>query len=250
LQDRIKNPYLEVRDAEGNWVKVTADMGLPAGRPRTIAVDLTGKFPSASREVRITTNLCLYWDEVFAATGTQSPQAQQREVALADAHLRFRGFSRLDVHPERKQPEMYDYGRVYPTSMWNPAPGRYTRYGDTTELLRTVDDRFVIMGSGDEVILRFSAVGLPAVPRGWKRDFLLFVDGWAKETEANTAFGNSVEPLPFHGMTGYPYDPVEYYPRSPMHQRYLREYNTRPALRLIRPLSWNGTATPRRGFSE
>ena len=244
-------PYLEVRDAEGAWVKVIADMGLPAGRPRTIAVDLKGKFLSASREVRITTNLCLYWDELFAATGTRTPQARQTELALDGANLRFRGFSHLEVHPERKQPEMYDYARVYPTSMWNPAPGYYTRYGDTAELLRTIDDRFVIMGSGDEVILRFSGPDLPAVAPGWKRDFLLLVDGWAKESEANTAFGNSVEPLPYHGMTGYPYGPGERYPDSPAHRRYQREYNTRPALRLIRPLSWNGTMTPpNRVFSE
>ncbi len=234
-------PYLEVRDPQGRWVKVLPDMGLPAGRPRTIAVDLNGKFLSGSREVRITTNMCLYWDEVFAATGVNSPEAKQSELALQGADLRFRGFSHLDVHPERKQPELYDYARVYPTSMWNPAPGRYTRYGDTVQLLQTIDDRFVIMGSGDELALRFSADTLPALPRGWKRDFLLLVDGWAKESESNTAFGQSVEPLPFHGMSQYPYGPGERYPDSELHRRYQREFNTRPALRLIRPLAQNTT---------
>ena len=57
----------------------------------------------------------------------------------------------------------------------------------------------VIMGSGDEVRLRFRAAGLPALPAGWKRDFLLLVDGWAKDADANTAFSQSVQPLPFHG---------------------------------------------------
>ena len=46
----------------------------------------------------------------------------------------------------------------------------------------------VIMGSGDEIRLRFSAAGLPPLPAGWKRDFLLLVDGWAKDADANTAF--------------------------------------------------------------
>ena len=32
---------------------------------RCVAVDLRGKWLSASREVRIVTNLCVYWDEVF-----------------------------------------------------------------------------------------------------------------------------------------------------------------------------------------
>ena len=58
-------PYLQVKDAAGNWKTVVEDMGIPSGKPKTMAVDLTGKFLSASREVRIVTNLCVYWDEIF-----------------------------------------------------------------------------------------------------------------------------------------------------------------------------------------
>ena len=39
-------PYLQVRDAAGKWVTVIDDMGMPDGKPKTIAVDLTGKFLS------------------------------------------------------------------------------------------------------------------------------------------------------------------------------------------------------------
>jgi len=87
----------------------------------------------------------------------------------------------------------------------------------------------VIMGSGDELRLRFSRRGLPALKAGWKRDFLLLVDGWAKDGDANTAYSQSVEPLPFHGMSRYPYPGTERYP-------YGKRPNTRPALRLIRSL--------------
>jgi hypothetical protein len=34
-------------------------------------------------------------------------------------------------------------------------------------------------------------------------------------------------PLPFHGMTAYPYAAPERYPETPLHQRYRAEYNTR-----------------------
>jgi hypothetical protein len=37
-------------------------------------------------------------------------------------------------------------------------------------------------------------------------------------------------------MSSYPYPAAEHYPQDQQHQDYLREYNTRPALRLIRPL--------------
>lgn len=85
--------------------------------------------------------------------------------------------------------------------------------------------------------LLFNAEVLPALPAGWKRDFLLLVDGWAKDRDANTAFSQSTDPLPFHGMSRYPYSSEERYPEDLEHEQYRRTYNTRPALRLIRPLA-------------
>ena len=43
-------------------------MGLPSGTHRTMRVDLTGKFLSADHHVRIVTNLCVYWDQIFFTT--------------------------------------------------------------------------------------------------------------------------------------------------------------------------------------
>jgi hypothetical protein len=226
-------PYLQMQDAAGQWKTVIEDMGMPAGKPKTIAVEL--HFPSASRKVRIVTSVCVYWDEIFLSEGASQAEVRQREVPLVSADLHFRGFSRARVDPERKQPETFFYGNVSPTSSWNPTPGLYTRYGDVRELLRDVDDRLAIVGSGDEIRLRFSA-GLPAPPAGWTRDFLLKVDGWAKDRDPNTAFSASVEPLPFHAMSRYPYPAGEHFPEDAEHRRYRQEYNTRPALRLIRPL--------------
>jgi tetratricopeptide (TPR) repeat protein len=230
-------PYLQVKDAGGNWRTVIEDMGIPAGKPKTMAVDLTGKFLSASREVRIVTNLCLYWDEIFLTETSAPPQTRLTPVDTIAADLRFRGFSKATIHPERKQPEGFDYARVNATTMWNPTPGNYTRYGAVDKLLSEVDDRLVLMGSGDEVQLRFRAAGLPELPLGWKRDFLLLVDGWAKDADANTAFSQSVLPLPFHSMSRYPYPAAEHFPDDAAHLQYQRDFNTRPALRLIRPLS-------------
>src|SRR5581483_9602185 len=94
-----------------------------------------------------------------------------------------------------------------------------------------LDDRLVIMGSGDEVELSYDAATLPPLPAHWARDFLLLVDGWAKDADANTAFSQNVEPLPFHGMSGYPYPAAETYPQDEIHRRYREAYNTRSALR-------------------
>ena len=129
--------------------------------------------------------------------------------------------------------------------MWNPTPGLYTRYGDVTKLLAQVDDKLVLMGSGDEVQLRFDAAALPPLPPGWRRDWLLKVDGWAKDRDANTAYSQTVGPLPFHGMSSYPYPAAEHYPDSPEYRDYIKQYNTRPALRLLRGLQDGGTHTRR-----
>ena len=234
--NQLQLPYLQVKDGNGQWVTVIEDMGLPAGGPRTIAVDMAGKFLSDSREVRIATNLRLYWDEVFAAPKQEAGQSVVTHLLPETSDLGFRGFSQVVLHPERKQPERFQYASVSPTTMWNPTRGNYTRYGPVTELLSSIDDRFVILGAGDELTLRFPVPSLPELPSGWKRDFLLFVDGWAKEAGANTAFGDTVEPLPFHAMSGYPYGPDENFPDTEQHRAYLQKYNVRPALKLIRPL--------------
>jgi Flp pilus assembly protein TadD len=234
LADGLVMPYLQVQDAAGHWRTVNQDMGMPAGKPKSIVVPVD--FLSRSRKVRIVTNLCVYWDEIFLSEGASDEGAMLKPVPLATAELHFRGFSQSRIHPARKQPDTFFYGYVSPASFWNPTPGLYTKFGRVDELLREVDDRLVIMGSGDEVKLQFDARSVDAPRAGWSRDFLLKVDGWAKDRDPNTAFSSSVSPLPFHGMSGYPYPASEHYPRDAAHDDYQRTYNTRPAQVLIQPL--------------
>jgi hypothetical protein len=226
-------PYLEMQDARGRWVTVNEDMGMPAGKPKTISVPL--KFLSASRKLRIVTDLCVYWDEIFLSEGAPAFDGRVATVPQVQADLHFRGFSEARIDRERKQPDTFFYGKVSPASFWNPTPGMYTRYGDVRELFQNVDDRFVIMGSGDEARLEFDAF-VPGPPPGWTRDFLLKVDGWAKDRDANTAYGTSVLPLPFHAMTRYPYPASEHFPDDAAHREVMEKYYSRPALRLIRSL--------------
>jgi Tfp pilus assembly protein PilF len=229
-------PYLQVKDGAGRWQTVVEDMGIPAGKPKTIAVDLTGKFLSASREVRIVTNLCVYWDEIFLSEENGAPPVRLTSIDAQSADLHFRGFSKPVIHPQRKQPEGFDYAQWMAVSMWNPTAGYYTRHGDVKPLVAALDDQLVIMGSGDELRLLFPERAAGVLRAGWKRDFLLFVDGWAKDADANTAYSQTVDPLPFHGMSQYPYGNGEHFPDDAAHQWYREQYNTRPALRLLRPL--------------
>jgi len=171
----------------------------------------------------------VYWDEIFLSEDVSDPHVAPKQMPLLSSDLHFRGFSESRIDPRRRQPDTFFYGHVSPTSFWNPTPGLYTRFGPVDELLNDVDDRLVIMGSGEEVTLQFEPKGLEAPHQGWTRDFLLKVDGWAKDRDPNTAFSSSVLPLPFHAMSRYPYPVTEHYPRDAAHDYYQRSYNTRPA---------------------
>lgn len=230
-------PYLQVRNAQGKWQTVIADMGMPSGKTKTLAVDLTGKFLTANREIRIVTNMCVFWDEIFLGEDASTPAVKLTPLPALSAVLRYHGFSTSIIHPERKKPEHFLYQPTTVLSFWNPTSGYYTRYGDVRSLIQEPDDRLAIMGAADEVALEFDATAAPPLPNGWKRDYLLRVEGWAKDADANTGFGQSVEPLPFRKMSRYPYPAGENYPNDKALQAYRREYNTRPALRFTRPLA-------------
>lgn len=229
-------PYLQVRDGAGRWRTVIEDMGIPSGKTKTIAVDLSGKWLSGSRQVRIVTNLCVYWDEAFLGIEERRPETRLSELPLRIADLGFHGFSRPEIHPERLKPESFQYQPTVFQAPWDPTPGMYTRFGDVRPLLAEPDDMFVIMGTGDEIRLRFGATA-PPLPAGWTRDYLLYVDGWAKDSDPNTAFSQTVEPLPFHRMSRYPYPAGEAFPNTPRHRAWREHYNKRPALRFHRPLA-------------
>ena len=94
-----------------------------------------------------------------------------------------------------------------------------------TIALDKLQEFLLAMVPGDEVTVEFAAPA--AAPPGWKRDFLLYSDGWIKDSDLNTAHGTTVEPLPYHAITSYPYAPADRYPADSARQRYLREYNTR-----------------------
>jgi hypothetical protein len=228
-------PALQVKDKQGAWKTVIENIGIPVGRPQTIVADLTGKFLSESREVRIVTNMRIYWDRILVDTSADDPQLKLSRLNPVVANLRWRGFSR-EYSPDGRQPLGYDYKDVSFTSPWKVMTGRYTREGDVRELLAASDDMFVISRPGDELSLSFSANQLPPLPTGWTRTFLLYADGFSKEMDINSASPDQVGPLPFHGMTKYPYTWPEHYPLTLQRQRYLETYNTRIVLAPIAKL--------------
>jgi tetratricopeptide (TPR) repeat protein len=219
-------PYLEVQDAAGHWKRVVDDLGFPAGLARTMVADLTGRLPAGTKRVRILTNLKIYWDQILLDSTPEANLTRLSEVPLAEATLGFHGYPR-EMRGDLSSDMGYVYEEVSRTGPYTRHAGNYTRYGDALELLGAADDRFVILGSGDEVQLEFDSSRLAPVPAGWTRDYLFYADGFEKDMDFYAAHGYTVEPLPFHAMRGYPYIGAETYPREGPYLQYQLDLNTR-----------------------
>ncbi|MFQ5740037.1 MAG: FG-GAP-like repeat-containing protein [Acidobacteriota bacterium] len=223
---KLVPPYLQVRDAKGEWVTVIERMGFPAGLPKMMTVDLSGKFLSQRREVKIVTNMRIYWDQILVGSGPRRDDFRVHRLTADYADLHFRGFPAF-VSPDGREPKLYDYDRISQSAQWKVHIGGYTRFGDVLPLLEERDDRYVITRSGDEIEAFFDLAGLPELPAGWVRDYLLYVDGFGKDMDVNSARPDDVGPLPFHGMSAYPYPESESYPGDATHRDYLKKWNTR-----------------------
>ncbi len=219
-------PQLQVINREGNWETVINNLGFPKGKNKTMIFDLTGKFIVADYRVRIRTNMEIYWDHIFMATDVTNNDLTVVNLQPALADLHYRGFS-IVSRKDFGSPHMPDYYNINTGQKWRDLTGTYTRYGDVLPLLLESDNKYVIMNAGDEISLEFIASDLPDLPENWRRDFLFYNDGWLKDGDLNTAHGQTVEPLPFHGMSAYPYGPGDDYPTNSGYIEYMNMYNTR-----------------------
>lgn len=214
-------PKLQVKNAAGEWQTVIESIGISVGRPQTVVVDLTGKFLTDSREVRIVTNFMTFWDKIAVDTSIQTP-IKIKPLMPVRADLRERGYSE-----EIKIGGMLtaNYDKVLNDGRWKYFPGSFTRTGAVDPLLKSVDDIFVISKIGDELVLSFDA--LPEPPKGRKYTFLLYADGYSKEMDINSGSPDAVYPLPFKAMKKYPYGDDEKYPMNAVKQRMYEQYTTR-----------------------
>jgi tetratricopeptide (TPR) repeat protein len=226
-------PYVDAKDTQGKWARVVDDMGFPAGLPRTMIAELSGKLPMGTRRIRISTNLQIYWDSILVDRTAQheqqpSPQGgnyRLTSVPLTSADLRFHGYPR-QIEDKPPGNVKYVYEQISRTGPYARQSGTYTRYGDVRSLLSNFDDQLVVFGSGEEVALEFDPASLPKLPTGWVRDYFFFANGYEKDMDFYAADGNTVEPLPFRAMGAYPYA-GKTFPLDDRHLNYLLDYNTR-----------------------
>jgi len=200
-------PYLEVKDANGNWVRVPESRQFPIppdGIARTFVVDLTGLFLTDDYSMRINNFWNVTFDYIAVDTTTQA------------------NITTWEIYPHAELYQTFTTDSV--------SSGNFTRYGDVTALILNADDMFVIGKQGDTVSLAFPTADLAPPAEGMERDYFLFDSLWFKDETGNWGYGFdfTVDPLPFQSMSGFPYPlDTESYPNDEAHLNYLKEYNTR-----------------------
>ncbi len=222
---RLKAPSVHALRS-GRWVELFEEVGYPAGLQHTMTLDVTGRLLPGDRMIRISSNMEIYWDRIFLAAHLADAKLALKEVAAKGANLHYFGYPR-EYSPDGRQPNLLDYGNVDRSVPWKLMKGWYTGYGEVAELLEAADDCYAIMGPGEELTLRFAAAAFGPVPAGCQRSFILKTDSYCKDMDLYTAFPDTVEPMPFHAMSSYPYRADEHYPDNAKTREYRRRFNTR-----------------------
>lgn len=218
-------PTLEAQLPDGSWQTVQTPVGVPAGKTKTILVDLENKLPRGAGRLRLSTAFEVYWDYASVCEKTSAGKNRVTNLRPDHADLHWRGFSQFADLPSWL-PLTPEYDKVQSTPPWRRTPaGWCTRYGPVDELVREKDDALVLINGGDELSLSFRAERLPAKPDGFARDFFLYVAGWDKDADFHVAQGWRVEPLPFAGMLDQEYGRQP--PPAAFKDDWTSKYNTR-----------------------
>lgn len=224
-----KGIKVEISRGNGNWTTLHEDYGFPAGKLKSILLNLEGQFTESNdRKVRISTTTEIYWDGIFQADNVDSALMKEQSLKPVLKELRYRGFSEWNRADERS-PKLPTYSEISSTNQrWRDLEGFHTRFGDVTSLLEEIDDRYVIMNAGDELVLHFESLPEPA--DGYTRTYVFESDGWVKDGDYNTEASATVLPLPYHGQADYEYSAIGSLFDDPVFQRHRMDwinYHTR-----------------------
>lgn len=224
-----KGLQVEYLNESGEWKLLHENYGIPAGKSKTILLDLEGVFSNQTHpKIRLTTTSEIYWDGIFEAQKLDESEITETALEPLKMELKYRGFSTWS-RADSTSPMIADYNEISSTAQrWRDLEGFHTRFGDVSELLEKVDDRYVIMNAGDEIELEFKVSDPPR--DGYQRSFVFVSDGWEKDGDYNTEASATVLPLPYHGQADYDYGSTGTLWDDPVYQKHKEDwvnYHTR-----------------------
>lgn len=219
-------PVLEVETADGQWRPVDVMVGTPAGKTKTILVDLAGKLPPGARRLRLGTAFEIHWDRIALFEKRDNAETRITELHPDRTDLHWHGYGEYEDWPWY-YPLTPIYDRVSDSAKWSIMPtGWCTRYGEVGELIARRDNALALINGGDELTLRFKADRVPPKSAGAVRDFFLYSVGWEKDSDFHCELGWQVDPVPWHGMDDQRYG-HEPRPALPEADAPMAKYNTR-----------------------
>jgi Flp pilus assembly protein TadD len=216
-------PTLEA-EVSGEWHPVDVTVGAPAGKTKTILVELAGKIPEGARRLKLQTGFEIHWDRIALMEKLQD-LARVAHLSASRTDLHWRGFSQFE-DLSWDWPLTPAYEIIEPNPKWRITPGGWcTRYGPVDELIARRDEGLLLMNGGDELTLEFAASELPPKPPGFQRQFFIYTDGWDKDADFHVRAGTTVGPLPWHGINDQIYgsEPRPKFPSDALHEK----FNTR-----------------------
>lgn len=218
-------PVLSVKLMDGTWKALDLPVGAPAGKTKSMAVDLEGQLPAGTQQLRLSVAFEIHWDRIALMEKYRGKNVVQHFLQPSEGNLHWRGFSEYQDLPWNI-PLSPNYERVNATAPWLLMPsGWCTRYGEVGALLSAKDNQLVILNGGDELTLRFDGSALPTKSGGRQRSFYLFVSGWDKDADPHVVKGWTVDPIPWHGMDGQRYG-RQLRPKT-LNDEWRKKYNTR-----------------------
>ncbi len=198
----LRTPILEWRNEEGQWETLESNLGYPAGLPRMMTLELTGRLaetitqldsPSALK-LRIRSNMEIYWDQIFIAHLEPEDQVKQTTLKPVQAQLSYRGYLQ-EYSPDGKAPTVFDNDQIISVPLLR-LEGQTTPYGNVLPLADSPDNRFVLINAGDEILLVYDGNLLPNLPENWTRSYILRSYGYCKAIDLFNPNSHLVEPIP------------------------------------------------------
>ncbi len=220
-----KNLLIETTGESGEWAEAKR-FGKFTGDSRTFVFDISGIVGADDTRMRITAPYSKTTINVIDQVLLDDSEPADVEVAYVDpdvAELRHGGAATYEYATTEHRHIVSD--DVLPDVEGDLMYGNFTKYGDVGPLLESADDKFAIMRHGDELELQFSDI-----PRREGMDRYVFLKAdvmYAIKYSVKGFVSDSIEPMPFHGMSAYPYPEGESYPYDAEHLAYIGEWNTR-----------------------
>ncbi|MBW2701918.1 MAG: hypothetical protein JRF33_13970 [Deltaproteobacteria bacterium] len=234
LRGKQKPPYaagtsIETLDENGKW-RIRMITGKAAGDARSWAVDIGGLLKAEDGRLRITmAHLPSVLDVLDAVRLDDSKPVPIKVTRLSPRLARLQDEGAASVRSSTLKHSIEAVDDHLPPIKDAMLTGHYTRFGEVGELIASSDDRFVIMVHGDSLLLEFKAVAENPLMRR-----LIFLEADVFYTLKYHPFGqvtSNNEPLPFHGMTRYPYDFEDWpHAKDEAYLDHLKRWQTRKVL--------------------